>query len=42
MQVLREKTKDKFEKMREKASKTIKSKTANQVKMGPIKSLGEL
>jgi hypothetical protein len=28
--------------MREKASNTIKSKTASQVKMGPIKSLGEL
>jgi hypothetical protein len=43
MQVIREKTKDKYEQMRVKASKTVKGVVgAAKGSMGPIKGFGEL
>jgi hypothetical protein len=42
MQEIRVKTKEKFEKMRAKATNVVKSNGVNKGAMGPIKSLGEL
>lgn len=42
MQLIREKTKEKYEQMRVKASKTVKSVGTAKGSMGPIKGFGEL